>query len=459
MPLGLVLLEPVKSAEPPIISGTAAVKASSALSDAARVAISFGAALSFSFTRADRGGELVLRQLAGDAPLELGALVGWQRLQALAPGGVRAPSSAGRRRARARATSVGTSKARLRPAELVARALDLVGAERRAVAFLGAGLGRRAEADHRAAGDQRRPIGEPRLLDRDRDRVGVVPVDAGRGPARRLESLHLVDRIGKRQRSVDRDAVVVEQHDQLAELEVSGERDRLLAEALHQVAVGGEHIGVMVDDVAAEFGGEMPLGDRHADRIAEPLPERPGRGLDARRDEVLRMTRRDRAELAEALDLLDRHRLVAEQMQQRVDQHRAVAGREHEAVAVGPRRIGRIELEEAREQHGRDVGRAHRQAGMAGFRLLDRVHGERADGVGHAVVQRTRRSGRAVIAAGRGGRRSGCRGGGEGRLRAGHAWARGLFGERLARGRGESKNTGRGAARHAQTARGNGVKR
>src|SRR5919198_167825 len=36
MPLGLVLLEPVRSAEPPIISGTAAVSASSAVSDAAR---------------------------------------------------------------------------------------------------------------------------------------------------------------------------------------------------------------------------------------------------------------------------------------------------------------------------------------------------------------------------------------------------------------------------------------
>ena len=50
MPLGLVLLEPVRSAEPPIISGTAAVSVSSAVSDAARVATSFGVAASFSFT-------------------------------------------------------------------------------------------------------------------------------------------------------------------------------------------------------------------------------------------------------------------------------------------------------------------------------------------------------------------------------------------------------------------------
>jgi hypothetical protein len=35
------------------------------------------------------------------------------------------------------------------------------------------------------------------------------------------------------------------------------------------------------------------------------------------------------------------------------------------------------------EQHGGDVGRAHRQAGMAGFRLFDGVHRQRADRIGH----------------------------------------------------------------------------
>ena len=133
-------------------------------------------------------------------------------------------------------------------------------------------------------------------------------------------------------------------------------------------------------------GREMPLGDRHADRVAEALAERAGGGLDAGRDEVLRMAGRERAELAEALDLVDRHRLVAGEVQQRVDQHRAVAGREHEAVAVRPFRVGGIVLEELGEQHGRDVGRAHRQAGMAGLRLLHRVHRERPDGVRHAVM-------------------------------------------------------------------------
>jgi len=64
MPLGLVLLEPVRSAEPPIISGAAAVSASSAVSDAARVAISFGVAASFSFTERTAAASLSL----GNAP-------------------------------------------------------------------------------------------------------------------------------------------------------------------------------------------------------------------------------------------------------------------------------------------------------------------------------------------------------------------------------------------------------
>ena len=166
---------------------------------------------------------------------------------------------------------------------------------------------------------------------------------------------------------------------------MAGERDRLLADAFHQVAVGGDHVGLVIDHVVAELGGEMPLGDRHADRVGEALAERAGGGLDARRVAVFGMAGGDRAELAEALDLVDRHRRIAGEIEQRVEQHRAVAGRQHEAVAVGPGRIGRIEFQEAREQDRRHVGHAHRHAGMAGFRLLDRVHRQRADGVGHAA--------------------------------------------------------------------------
>ncbi len=178
---------------------------------------------------------------------------------------------------------------------------------------------------------------------------------------------------------------------------MSGERDRLLAHAFHQVAIGGEHVSAVIDHVA-ELGGEMALGDRHADRIGQPLPERTGGGLDAGRVAVFRMAGGDRAELAEALDLIERHLRISGQIKQRVEQHRAVAGREHEAVAVGPGRIGRIEFQELREQDSGDVGGAHRQAGMAGFRLLDRVHRQRADGVGERRMGNSGSGGRFFMA-------------------------------------------------------------
>jgi hypothetical protein len=60
-----------------------------------------------------------------------------------------------------------------------------------------------------------------------------------------------------------------------------------------------------------------------------------------------------------------------------------VSGRKHESVAVRPFWIGGVEFQELREQHGGDVGGAHRQAGMAGFGLLDGVHGQATDRIGH----------------------------------------------------------------------------
>ena len=59
-----------------------------------------------------------------------------------------------------------------------------------------------------------------------------------------------------------------------------------------------------------------------------------------------------------------------------------MAVRQHEAVAVEPMWIGRIELHEILEENGRDVGHAHRRAGMAALGLLHGVHGQKPDAVG-----------------------------------------------------------------------------
>ena len=73
---------------------------------------------------------------------------------------------------------------------------------------------------------------------------------------------------------------------------MAGEARRLVVDPLHQAAVAGDHPGAVIDQVVAESGVEVPLGDRHADRHGEALPERPGGRLDAVEQEILRMARR-----------------------------------------------------------------------------------------------------------------------------------------------------------------------
>src|SRR6516225_10692845 len=119
---------------------------------------------------------------------------------------------------------------------------------------------------------------------------------------------------------------------------MAGERNRFLADALHEIAVGREHKGCVINEFGAEGRGEMAFRDRHADSIGETLAERAGRRLDAWRVAVLGMAWRQRAKLAKTLDLLDGDFFIAEEIKERVEQHRAVAGGEHETIAVGPGR-------------------------------------------------------------------------------------------------------------------------
>src|SRR5207244_10417949 len=69
------------------------------------------------------------------------------------------------------------------PAEPFLGALDLLGAERVAMRRRGAGLGRRAECDDRAAGDQAWPVALMGTADRGGDLVVVQAVDALGRPA------------------------------------------------------------------------------------------------------------------------------------------------------------------------------------------------------------------------------------------------------------------------------------
>ena len=190
----------------------------------------------------------------------------------------------------------------------------------------------------------------------------VVAVDGLHRPAGGLEAGHLVAGLGDGRLAVDGGVVVVEQHGQLVELEAAGEADRFMADAFHQAAVAGDHPSAVVNQILAKAGGEVALGHGHADGGGQALTQRASGGLDARRGAVLGVARGLGAPLTEVLDLLHGHGLDAGQVQQGVDQHRAVTGRENEAVAIGPFRPGGVELEELGPQNGRHVGHAHGHA-------------------------------------------------------------------------------------------------
>ena len=106
---------------------------------------------------------------------------------------------------------------------------------------------------------------------------------------------------------------------------------------------------MVVDDrlLAVVDRGQVRLGDRQADAVAEPLAERAGRHLDPGRVVVLGMPGRPASELPERPQVVEGE-VVARQVQQRVEQGRTVAGREHEPVAVEPVGVGRVEAQVAR---------------------------------------------------------------------------------------------------------------
>ena len=157
--------------------------------------------------------------------------------------------------------------------------------------------------------------------------------------------------------------------------------------AFHQAAVAGQHIGVVVDEVVAEGGVQDALGERHADAVGEALAERAGGRLDAGGVAVFGMAGGVRAELAEMLDLVDRD--VGDSRSDRAA-NRAASSRGRPTARSGR---GPASADPSRSNFRKRVNStvamsaaAHRQAGMAGIGLLDRIHGKEADGVGHPVM-------------------------------------------------------------------------
>jgi hypothetical protein len=278
------------------------------------------------------------------------------------------------------------------PAQDLLRRAHLVLAERGAVRLRRVLRVRGRVGDVAADDDERRPFRlVPRRREGSADRVEIVHVrDSLDVPAVRLEALALVLRPEREGgRAVDRYPVVVIDDYELAQPEGAGEGGRLRAHALHEVPVRRDDVHLVVDDLVSDPVVALPekaLCHRHPDGVRDSLAERPGGGLDAGRQEVLGMPRRERFPLAKPLQLLERQ-VVAGEVQRRVLEDAGMPCREDEAVAVFPVGVRGIRPQELPVDDVGDRRERHRRPRMTRTRLLHRVHGERANRVDRQLLE------------------------------------------------------------------------
>ena len=183
---------------------------------------------------------------------------------------------------------------------------------------------------------------------------------------------------------------------------MTGERRGFRRNAFHHAAVAAEGVHVVVEHLEirpVEIAGHPAAGHRHADARRHALSERPGRRLDARRPSIFRMAGASAVELPESLDVVERHgqmpepfvlrvhRLDAGEVEHRVQQHRRMADRQDEPIAIGPDRIVRIESELPLPERVHDWRHRHRSSRVPRVRLLYCIHRQRPDRVHGELVQ------------------------------------------------------------------------
>ena len=185
-------------------------------------------------------------------------------------------------------------------------------------------------------------------------------------------------------RGIERDVVRIVNEDQVVELLVAGEGDGFQCDAFLHATVTGEGDDMVVEDRmlgGVEAGLGHFAGEGETDGVGDTLDERASRALDAGRLMKLRVAGSLGVQLAEVLHLIDRE-VVAAKVQPAVQEHRAVAGGEHEAVAVEPAGLGGIVREGVAVKGRADLGRAEREAQMPGRALVDGINGEATGLVG-----------------------------------------------------------------------------
>ena len=175
----------------------------------------------------------------------------------------------------------------------------------------------------------------------------------------------------------DGNLIVVIEANHIVEAIVSGQRGGFGSHSLHHAAVAGQQKDALIEQLfRTEACRQVFTGHRHADTGRESGTQRPGGNLHPRHMPVLRVSRSAAAPLPEIAQVFSRQPIL-EQVKQRIDQHRAMTGRQNKPVATRPLRLPGIVPQVFVPQGEGVVGAPHGQAGMAGIGLLHAVGGKR----------------------------------------------------------------------------------
>ncbi|VYU76966.1 Uncharacterised protein [Klebsiella oxytoca] len=156
-----------------------------------------------------------------------------------------------------------------------------------------------------------------------------------------------------------------------------------MRDTFHHAAVAHERISEVVNNVVAravELRRQGFLRNRHPHRIRNALPQRSGSGFHTRGVAHFRVARGSGVQLAETLQIVQRN-IVARQMQQAVNQHRAVTVGQHEAVAVSPGRVLRVMVQEITPQDFGNISHTHWGTRVTGIRFLYTINRKHAQSI------------------------------------------------------------------------------
>lgn len=260
---------------------------------------------------------------------------------------------------------------------------DIVGLQGRTVNVSGT-LFLGTETDNRSHSDQRRLLVVLlALLDGggDTGQIGVAVIDVQYFPSVRLESL--LDVFGERAVgvTVNGDVVVIVDGNQVPELQVTGEGSGFRSDTFLQASVTGEHVGVVVEDfkaVLVEDTAHVSLSHGQTDGVGETLTEGTGGNLDSLGNTDFRVTRGDRVQLPELLQVIHGD-LVAQKVQHGVLQRTGVTVGQDESVTVVPFGVFRVGLHESGPQDVGGRGHAHGCTGVTRVGLGDDIGGKGTD--------------------------------------------------------------------------------